>query len=130
MTEPEPVGSASQSQLTAVFSRPKYTCVCREGFYIPNETLQGFPSDKVEGEVGNYSCVLCPGECSMCDKVGSCIYGHEEPEEFLTESLLRASIGAVLGACVGCCLILAFIVFRTRKCKVSWHSAIRISISF
>lgn len=120
MTEPEPTESASQSQLTAAaVSRGKYTCVCKEGFYIPNETLQGFSSDKVEAEAGNFTCVPCPGGCLMCDKDGSCTFGHEEPEDFLTESVLRASIGAILGACVGCCLVLSFIVFRQRKCKVS-----------
>lgn len=120
MTEPEPADSASQSQSTAaVIPRAKYTCVCKEGLYIPNETFQGFSSDKVEMEAGNFSCLVCPNSCPMCDKDGSCIYGHEEPEEFLTESVLRASIGAILGACVGCCLVLSFIVFRQRKCKVS-----------
>jgi G protein-coupled receptor 158 len=123
MTEAEPAESAvSPTQLTAVAvasSRAKYTCVCKEGFYVPNETLQGFTSDKVESEAGNFSsCVPCPGGCLMCDKDGSCIYGHEEPEEILSESVLRASIGAILGACVGCCLILSCIVFRQRKCKV------------
>lgn len=121
MAEPEPAESASQSQLTtAAVSRAKYTCVCKEGFYIPNETLQGFSSDKVEAEAGNFSCVPCPGGCLMCDKDGSCTFGHEEPEDFLTESVLRVSIGAVLGACVGCCVILSLIVFRQRKCKVSF----------
>lgn len=119
MTEPEPAESASQSQLTVTASRAKYTCVCKEGFYVPNETLQGFASDKIESEAGNFSCQLCPGGCIMCDKEGSCIYGNEEPEDLLTESVLRVSIGAVLGACVGCCFMLSCIVFRQRKCKVS-----------
>lgn len=120
MTEPEPAESAPQSQLTSsALSRAKYTCVCREGFYVPNETLQGFSSEKVEADAGNFSCLPCPGGCLMCDKDGSCIYGHEEPEDFLTESVLRASIGAVLGACVGGCFLLSLIVFRQRKCKVS-----------
>lgn len=118
MTEPDTDETAVQSQSTATASRIKYTCVCREGFYIPNETLQGFSSDKVEGEAGNFSCQPCPGGCIMCGKDGFCIYGHEEPEDFLTESLLKASIGAILGACVGCNLILAFLVFQQRKCKV------------
>lgn len=47
------------------------------------------------------------------------MFGHEEPEDFLTESVLRASIGAILGACVGCCIVLSILVFRQRKCKVS-----------
>ena len=121
MTEPEPAESAStQSQPTTfTASRAKYTCVCREGFYIPNETHQAFSSEKIEADAGNFSCVPCPGGCLACDKDGSCVYGHEEPEDFLTESVLRASIGAVLGACVFSCFLLSFIVFRQRKCKVS-----------
>lgn len=120
MTEPEPAESALQTQLTAVTApRAKYTCVCKEGFYVPNETLQGFASDKIESGAGNFSCQPCPGGCIMCDKDGSCIYGNEEPEDILTESVLRASIGAVLGACVACCFVLSLIVFQQRKCKVS-----------
>jgi len=119
MTEPEPAEASSQSQLTSAVSRAKYTCVCKEGFYVPNETLQGFTSEKVESESGNFTCLPCPGGCLMCDKDGSCMFGHDEPEDFLTESVLRASIGAILGACVGCCFGLSFIVFRQRKCKVS-----------
>lgn len=120
MTEPELAESASQSQLTGLASRAKYTCVCKEGFYVPNKTLQGFSSDKIDNETGNFSCLACPSGCIVCDKDGSCIYGHEEPEEILSESVLRASIGAILGACVGCCFVLSFIVFRQRKCKVSF----------
>lgn len=119
MTEPEPTGSAGQFQATSAVSRPKYTCVCKEGFYIPNKTLQGFSSDTIENEAGNYSCLACPSGCLMCDKNGLCIYGQEEPEEILTETILRISIGSILGACAGCCLILSFLVFRQRKCKVS-----------
>lgn len=115
MTEPEPAESAS----AAAISRAKYTCVCNEGFFVPNETFQGFPSEKVENDAGNFSCLPCPGGCLLCDKNGSCMFGNEEPEDFLTESVLRASIGAILGACVGCCFVLSFIVFRQRKCKVS-----------
>lgn len=100
-------------------SKAKYTCVCKDGFYLPNETFQGFPSDKVESEGGNFSCLPCPDGCLMCDKDGSCSFGPDEPDEFLTESLLRAIIGAILGACVGCCFALFVIVFRQRKCKVS-----------
>lgn len=35
------------------------------------------------------------------------------------ETLMKATIGAILGACMLCCLVLALIVFRQRKCKVS-----------
>lgn len=120
MTEPEPVEMVTQSQLTV--SRAKYTCVCKEGFYVPNETLQGFSSDKIENESGNFSCLPCPNGCVMCDKDGSCIYGNEEPNDLLTESVLRASIGVILGACVGCCFLLSIVVFRQRKCKVSLNN--------
>jgi G protein-coupled receptor 158 len=113
MTESEAV----ENQL--LIPRPKYTCLCKDGFYVPNETLQGFPSEKVESEAGNFSCLPCPGGCQMCDKDGSCSFGHDEPEDFLTESVLRASIGAILGACIICCFLVALTVFRQRKCKVS-----------
>ena len=119
MTEPELVGSVLQSQSFASVSRAKYTCVCKEGFYVPNETLQGFYSDKIENETGNFSCLACPSGCFMCDRDGSCIYGHDEPEDFLTESVLRATIGVILGVCMCCCFLLSLIVFRQRKCKVS-----------
>lgn len=85
---------------------------------MPNETTQGFSSDKIEKDAGNFSCVPCPGGCSMCDKDGVCIFGHDEPEDILTEAVVRASMGAVLGVCVCCCFVLALIVFRQRKCKV------------
>lgn len=106
------------TQLTV--GRPKYTCLCKEGFYIPNETLQGFASDKVENEAyaSNFSCLRCPGECFLCDKDGLCIHGPEEPDDFLTESVLRVSIGAIIGACMICCFLFALTVFRQRKCKV------------
>lgn len=120
MSEPEPAESAS-SLVSSVASRAKYTCVCKEGFYVPNETLQGFTSEKVDKEPGNFSCAPCPGGCSMCDKDGSCIFGNDEPEDILTESVLRVTIGAILGACVCCCFGLAIIVFRQRKCKVRSH---------
>lgn len=113
--------AATQSPQLIV-SRPKYTCLCKEGFYIPNETLQGFASDKVEsGETdgGNYSCLPCPGGCLSCDKDGACIFGPEEPDEILSESVLRVSIGAIIGACMICCFLFALSVFRQRKCKVS-----------
>lgn len=108
------LSSASTSSST---SHAKYTCVCKQGFYIPNETVQGFQSDKVESDGANFSCVPCPSGC-LCDKDGSCMFG-DEPEDFITESFLRATIGAIIGACIGCCLILMLVVFRQRKCKVS-----------
>lgn len=120
LMEPEPAESTG----VAGVSRAKYNCVCNEGFYVPNETLQGFPSEKVESGSGNFSCQPCPGGCLMCDMNGGCMSGHEEPEDFLTESVLRASIGAILGACIGCCFVLSFIVFRQRKCKVSCRKSI------
>jgi len=129
VTEPEAAESSQQHQPTSptsqallaslTASRARYTCLCRDGFYVPNETIQGFSSDRVESDAGNFSCFPCPGGCFMCDKDGSCTSGHEEPEDFLTESFLRAFFGAILGTCVICCFVLAFIVFRQRKCKVS-----------
>lgn len=119
MTEPEPVDPESQSQLLVSTQLPKYTCVCKEKFYIPNKTIHGFASEKIESEGGNFSCVPCPEGCLVCNENGICLHGNEEPEEFLTESLLRACIGAILGACVGCCVLMSFIIFRQRKCKVS-----------
>lgn len=35
-------------------SRGKYTCVCRVGYYIPNESFQGFTSDKNDANVTNF----------------------------------------------------------------------------
>lgn len=112
-----PEAAASQSQLT--IPSAKYTCVCRDGYYIPNEIYQGMSSDAVEAELANFSCSPCPNACLNCNSDGSCNFGHEEPEDFLTESLLRAIIGATLGACVVCCLALSYVVFHQRKCKVS-----------
>ena len=117
MADPEQ-SEASASPST----KAQYTCVCKEGFYIPNETIQGFPSDKVELASSNYSCTPCPGGC-LCDKDGNCLFG-EEIEEFFTETLLRAIIGAVLGACMLCCLMMSLVVFRQRKCKVCACSCI------
>lgn len=111
--------SLSSSSSSLIVTRPKYTCLCREGFYVPNETLQGFTSDKIENDVGNFSCIPCPNDCLTCDKDGSCIFGNDEPDDFLTESVIRASIGAILGCCIICCFLLALTVFRQRKCKVS-----------
>lgn len=35
-------------------SKSSYTCLCKEGFYVPNSTLQGFESSKIEEGSGNY----------------------------------------------------------------------------
>jgi G protein-coupled receptor 158 len=117
--------TAIPTQMTV--SRPKYTCLCKEGYYIPNETLQGFPSDKVESDTyggSNFSCLRCPGDCFSCDKDGVCTHGPEEHDDFLsTESVVRVSIGAIIGACVICCFLLGLTVFRQRKCKVSKATA-------
>lgn len=126
MSEPEPVDPESQSQLLVSTPQPKYTCVCKERFYIPNKTIHGFASEKIESEAGNFSCVPCPESCLVCNENGICMNGNEEPEDFLTESLLRACIGAILGACVGCCVLMSFIIFRQRKCKVSCLPEIKI----
>lgn len=106
----------SSSQL--FIPRPKYACLCRDGFYVPNETFQGFTSDKIESDGSNFTCIPCPTGCS-CDRNGMCIYGTDEEDDFLTESVLRASIGAILGCCILCCFLIGLTVFRRRKCKVS-----------
>ncbi|XP_053695446.1 probable G-protein coupled receptor 158 [Sabethes cyaneus] len=93
--------------------RGKYTCVCRDGYYIPNESFQGFTSDKNDANVTNFSCIPCPSACE-CNSAGSC---NRPDEDFSTETLMKATIGAILGACMLCCLVLALIVFRQRKCK-------------
>ncbi|XP_055644410.1 probable G-protein coupled receptor 158 isoform X3 [Toxorhynchites rutilus septentrionalis] len=93
--------------------RGKYTCVCRDGYYIPNESFQGFTSDKNDANVTNFSCIPCPSACE-CNSAGSC---SRPDEDFSTETLMKATIGAILGACMLCCLVLALIVFRQRKCK-------------
>lgn len=94
-----------------------YTCLCHFGYYVPNQTLQGFEGHQVESGGGNYTCIRCPGACSHCDENGECSIG-EAPEWISLETILRCSIGVVLGACMLCCLALAAIVFRQRKCKV------------
>ncbi|XP_052864506.1 probable G-protein coupled receptor 158 [Anopheles cruzii] len=101
------------SELDASKPRGKYTCVCRPGYYIPNESIQGFSSEKNDGNVTNFSCIPCPSACE-CDSAGSC---SSPDEDFSTETLMKATIGAILGACMLCCLVLALIVFRQRKCK-------------
>ncbi|XP_049530450.1 probable G-protein coupled receptor 158 isoform X3 [Anopheles darlingi] len=101
------------SELDASKPRGKYTCVCRPDYYIPNESIQGFSSDKNDGNITNFSCIPCPSACE-CDSAGSC---NSPDEDFSTETLMKATIGAILGACMLCCLVLALIVFRQRKCK-------------
>lgn len=93
-----------------------YTCFCQFGYYVPNQTLQGFEGHEVETTEGNFSCIPCPVECALCDHKGECI--NESPDSIPTEALLRFSIATILGLCMFCCLILAIIVFRQRKCKV------------
>lgn len=100
-------------------TRDVYTCICKESYYLPNSTLQGFRGDIVEMSEGydNYSCIPCPAGCSNCDSAGVCLYG--EPQETVSlESLLKVSVGSVLGACILCCVVLSVIVFQQRKCKV------------
>lgn len=96
-------------------SRGKYTCVCKEGYFIPNQTIQGFASDIVEKENANYTCLRCPNSC-FCDANGVCLFGETE-DGFSSEAFLKVVIGSILGACVLCCLVLAILVFRQRKCK-------------
>lgn len=110
--------STTSSSLLAnsAAANAKYSCVCNQGFYIPNETFQGFSSDRAESDNGNASCIPCPNNC-LCDKDGKCSF--DEQTEDPTETLLRATIGAILGACVLCCFVMAFVVFQQRKCKVS-----------
>ncbi|XP_075153883.1 G-protein coupled receptor 158 smog isoform X2 [Haematobia irritans] len=99
-------------------TRDVYTCICRESYYLPNSTLQGFRGDIVEMSEGfdNYSCIPCPAGCSNCDSNGVCLFG-EDQESVSLESLLKVSVGSVLGACILCCLVLSVIVFQQRKCK-------------
>ncbi|XP_065081088.1 metabotropic glycine receptor isoform X2 [Ochlerotatus camptorhynchus] len=94
-------------------SRGQYTCVCRVGYYIPNESIQGFTLDRNEANLTNFSCIPCPSACE-CNWAGSCT---SPDEDFNMETLMKATIGAILGACMLCCLVLALIVFRQRKCK-------------
>lgn len=104
------------SEMDISTPRGKYTCICREGFYIPNESMQLFTSAQVENITGggNYSCLPCPRAC-LCDSNGQCLL--QDDEDFSMETLLRAVIGVVLGACMFCCIVLAIIVFRQRKVK-------------
>ncbi|ALC38427.1 pog [Drosophila busckii] len=99
-------------------TRDVYTCICRESFYLPNSTLQGFRGDLVELSEGfdNYSCIPCPGGCSSCDSQGVCLNFQEE-EVLNLDACLRLLVAIVLGACILCCVVLSVIVFRQRKCK-------------
>lgn len=106
----------SDTETSGGTSRGKYTCICREEFYVPNEELQGFTSVQAESGGNNYSCIPCPRKCN-CDSSGQCLF--EDLDSFSTETLLKAAIGVVLGTCMCCCVVLAIIVFRQRKCKVS-----------
>ncbi|XP_052851541.1 uncharacterized protein LOC128261742 isoform X1 [Drosophila gunungcola] len=99
-------------------TRDVYTCLCRESYYLPNSTLQGFRGDRVELSEGydNYSCIPCPGGCSNCDNNGVCLTFQEE-EVLNVDACLRLLVAIVLGACILCCVVLGVIVFRQRKCK-------------
>lgn len=108
------------SSSNSIFSRAKYVCVCRDGLYLPNSTLQGFTSETVEGSGHlNYSCIPCPNECKFCDRDGYCSTGHVGEEDILTESIIKIFIGSTLGVCFGSCLILSYLVFRRRKQTVT-----------
>uniref|UniRef100_A0A1B0AGW5 G-protein coupled receptors family 3 profile domain-containing protein n=1 Tax=Glossina pallidipes TaxID=7398 RepID=A0A1B0AGW5_GLOPL len=99
-------------------TRDVYTCICKESYYLPNSSLQGFRGDIVEMSDGfdNYSCVPCPGGCTTCDSNGVCLFGG--PQEAVSlESLLKVSVGSFLGACILCCVVFSVIVFRQRKSK-------------
>ncbi|KAH8257693.1 hypothetical protein KR038_003244 [Drosophila bunnanda] len=99
-------------------TRDVYTCLCRESYYLPNSTLQGFRGDMVELSEGydNYSCIPCPGGCSNCDNNGVCLT-YQEEEVLNMDACLRLLVAIVLGACILCCVVLSVIVFRQRKCK-------------
>ncbi|KAH8413524.1 hypothetical protein KR009_011969 [Drosophila setifemur] len=99
-------------------TRDVYTCLCRESYYLPNSTLQGFRGDLVELSEGydNYSCIPCPGGCTNCDSNGVCLT-FEEEEVLNMDACLRLLVAIVLGACILCCVVLSVIVFRQRKCK-------------
>lgn len=101
-----------------------YTCLCNFGYYVPNQTLQGFEGRKIESGIGNFTCTRCPGGCSNCDENGQCNFGDGQDSTLSMETLLRASIGAILGASMLCCFVLAAIVFRQRKCKVNFLNKI------
>lgn len=103
-------------------TRGDYSCVCNFGYYIPNQTHQFFDGQKVEEGNGNFTCIPCPINCQTCDGSGDC---YPTDQEFISmETLLRVSIGAVLSLCLLCCFVLAAIVFRQRKCRVSYFYSI------
>jgi hypothetical protein len=117
--DPDIYDETTENQSTKRSSTsPKYTCVCKEGYFVPNQTLQGFTSDQLEhGGEGSFSCIRCPNECEFCDKDGVCNSNIGDEDES-TESMLRAIIGSVLAICFACCIILAFIVYHKRKQRV------------
>ncbi|XP_034475109.1 probable G-protein coupled receptor 158 [Drosophila innubila] len=99
-------------------TRDVYTCLCRESFYLPNSTLQGFRGDLAELSEGfdNFSCVPCPGACTNCDLHGVCLTFQEE-DALNIDACLRLLVAIVLAACILCCVVLSVIVFRQRKCR-------------
>lgn len=97
--------------------RSAYTCLCNLGYYVPNQTYQGFEGHLIESGSGNYTCIRCPNGCA-CDENGKCSMGDLQELVLIEETLLHFSIGAVLGACMLCVLVLFAIVFRQRKSKV------------
>lgn len=111
---------SNDTHTPADVQRSSYTCLCNFGYYVPNQTLQGFDGHDIEANGnanGNYSCRRCPGGCGHCNELGECT--EPEPHEFISmETLVRCLIGIILGSCMLCCLILAFVVFAQRKCKV------------
>lgn len=87
------------------------------GYYVPNQTYQGFEGHVVESSNGNYSCIRCPGGCA-CDEKGQCIEVELQELVLMEVTLLHYSIGAVLGACMLFVFVLFALVFRQRKSKV------------
>ena len=113
------------TEYQASTTRDVYTCLCKDSFYLPNSTLQGFKADQVEnisGKVtdidGNFSCVPCPGGCFSCDQYGVCLLLGGDQFDVSFETLFKVTICTSLGACMLCCIVLAVFVFKQRKCKV------------